>query len=63
MDDDNIKVRRTAIIIISHLMLMELLKIDVSHIAKHINDSDIRIKVHVKIFFIELYRKDPQKLY
>jgi len=59
MDDDNIKVRRTAIIIISHLMLMELLKIDVSHIAKHINDSDIRIKVHVKIFFIELYRKDP----
>lgn len=40
-------------------MLMELLKIDVSHIAKHINDSDSRIKVHVKIFFIELYRKDP----
>lgn len=30
MDDKILKVRRTAIIIVSHLMLMELLRIDAS---------------------------------
>ena len=30
MDDKVLKVRRTAIIIVSHLMLMELLRIDAS---------------------------------
>lgn len=30
MEDKTLKVKRTAIIIVSHLMLMELLKIDAS---------------------------------
>ncbi|CAD8176090.1 unnamed protein product [Paramecium octaurelia] len=63
MDDKVLKVRRTAIIIVSHLMLMELLRIDASQIAKHINDQDQTIKKHAKIFFVELYKKDSQKFY
>ena len=54
------KIKRTALMIITHLVLMDLLKAkaDISKIAKMLNDPDPKIQSQVKIFFIELNKKD-----
>lgn len=51
--------------IITHLILMDLLntRSEISKIAKMLNDPDTRIQQQVKLFFVELNKKDQRSLY
>ena len=40
MEDTDIKVRRVAILINSHLTLLDILKTDIGKLAKHLVDPD-----------------------
>lgn len=63
LDDPHLRVKRTAIVILAHLMLMGLLKLDLGPLARRLNDQDPPSRLHAQLFFSELYKKEPQQLY
>jgi len=65
LSDKNNRVRKTCLMVITHLVLNDMLKVkaEISSIAVLIEDEDIRIQNMVKLFFHELNKKDPKAIY
>lgn len=64
LQDRETQIKRTALMVITHLILMDLLKTkaDIGKIARMLNDPDPRISQQVRVFFIELNKKDQRAL-
>ncbi|KAL4489279.1 hypothetical protein ABPG72_006343 [Tetrahymena utriculariae] len=65
LSDKDVRVRKTCLMVITHLVLNDMLKVkaEISSIAVLIEDSDQRIQNMVKLFFHELNKKDPKAIY
>ena len=60
LNDREVQIKRTSLMVITHLILMDLLKTkaDIGKIARMLNDPDVKISQQVKVFFVELNKKD-----
>jgi condensin complex subunit 1 len=65
LEDDDTKVRKHALMVLSHLILNDMLKVKghVSSIARLLLDSDKRTASFAELFFHELSRKTATTLY
>jgi len=65
LQDENTNVRKTTLMVITHLILNDMLKLkgEVSDIALLFEDPDIKIQNLVKLFFHELHKKDSKIIY
>jgi condensin complex subunit 1 len=65
LQDDDVNVRKTTLMVITHLILNDMLKLksEVSDIALLFEDPDIKIQNLVKLFFHELHKKDTKIIY
>jgi len=63
--DADVNVRKTTLMVITHLILINYLKIksEICHLALLLQDPDIRIQNLVKLFFHELHKKNSMALY
>eukprot|EP00828_Plagiopyla_frontata_P029313 TRINITY_DN3791_c0_g1_i15.p1 TRINITY_DN3791_c0_g1~~TRINITY_DN3791_c0_g1_i15.p1 ORF type:complete len:652 (-),score=84.98 TRINITY_DN3791_c0_g1_i15:83-2038(-) len=63
--DQNPSVRKTTLMVITHLILNDMLKLkgEISDIALLFSDPDPKIQNLVKLFFHELHKKDQKLIY
>ena len=59
LQDDNVMVRKNAVMVLTHLILNDMIKIkgQISEMAKRLEDPDERVACLTKLFFQELARK------
>lgn len=64
MRDENSGVRKTSLMVITHLFLNDMLKskVEMSNIAYLFVDSDIAVENQAKLFFHEVNKKDPKTI-
>jgi len=65
LQDDDVNVRKTTLLVITHLILNDMLKLkaEISDIALLFEDPDQKIQNLVKLFFHELHKKDSKIIY
>jgi len=65
LQDENTNVRKTTLMVITHLILNDMLKLkgEISDIALLFEDEDIKIQNLVKLFLHELHKKDMKIIY
>ena len=65
LEDDNTVVRKNALMVVSHLVLNDMIKLSghAHTLAKRLEDSDARIADFAKLFFSEFHQKGDNNLY
>ena len=63
--DKDQNVRKTTLMVITHLILNGMLKLksEICDVALLLNDENVKIQNLVKLFFYELHKKDPNVIY
>lgn len=65
LNDEDVRVKKTCLLVVTHLVLNDMLRIksDIARIAILVEDNDPKIQSQVKLFFHELNKKDPNCIY
>lgn len=65
LNDQALSVRKNAVLVLSHLILNDMMKVKgyISEMALHLEDEDLRISNLVKLFFHELSKKGNNPIY
>ena len=65
LEDNNTVVRKNALMVVSHLVLNDMIKLSghAHTLAKRLEDSDTRIADFAKLFFSEFHQKGDNNLY
>lgn len=65
LSDDNVDVRYNTLVVITHLVLNDMIKVkgQVSHVAMALNDSESRIRDLARLFFIKLSERSNNPVF
>jgi condensin complex subunit 1 len=65
LHDQDVNVRKTSLMVLTHLVLNDMMKIrgEICEVALLLEDPEIKVQNLVKLFLHELHKKDPNKYY
>jgi condensin complex subunit 1 len=65
LKDRDANVRKTTLLVLTHLILNDMLKVknEIAELAILLDDSDLKVSNLAKLFFYELNKKDSKVLY